>query len=202
MRNVTVILMAAGLSRRMGERNKLLLPINGVPMIRHMVDLYAGMSTQPVLVVTGHDAKAVEEALEGSNAKPVFNPDYAQGQQTSVACGLRAADGANPILIGLGDQPLLTRDDLNTLFAAHEAADQDRISIPILDNQRGNPILVPGHLRARLLADPKSPGCKTFTRAHPEHIQFHALPGPGFYTDIDTPEAYSALLQRTLEKTP
>ena len=67
-------------------------------------------------------------------------------------------------------------------------ADPARISIPMAHGKRGNPIVIPAHLRGRLLADSRSPGCKTFTRAHPQHVQFHELKAVGFYTDVDTPE--------------
>jgi molybdenum cofactor cytidylyltransferase len=201
MPDVTAIILAAGLSRRMGDRNKLLLPVGGVPMIRHMVDVYSAATTQPVLVVTGHDAEDVEAALEDSAARTVFNADYAQGQPSSVACGLREATDAGAVLVGLGDQPLLTAKDIRSLIAAHASADTRRISIPAMNHRRGNPILVPGALRARLLENPRSPGCKSFTRAHPEHAQFHRLPARGFYTDVDTPEAYEAFIEGKLEET-
>ncbi|WP_299609667.1 nucleotidyltransferase family protein [uncultured Tateyamaria sp.] len=193
MRDVTAIILAAGLSQRMGERNKLLLPVGDIPMIQHMVDVYSAAIAGPVVVVTGHQAFEIEGALAGSGARTMFNPIYAQGQPTSVACGLRAVKDADAILVGLGDQPLLTAGDLRVLLAAHAATDTSRISIPMVDQQRGNPIVVPGALRDRLLADPRSPGCKKFTRTHPEHVQFHALIAPGFYTDVDTPDAYAAL---------
>ena len=177
MAEVTAIILAAGLSRRMGRDNKLLLPINGVPMIRHVVDTYRAALDSPVIVVTGHEAQA----------------GYAQGQQTSVACGMRVAGDGQDMLIGLGDQPLLRAGDIRALLRAHDQGAADRISIPMRAGQRGNPILVPHGLRARLLAAPASPGCKRFTRAHPEHVQFHPLEAAGFYSDIDTPEAYVAL---------
>lgn len=195
-----MIILAAGLSRRMGERNKLLLPVHGRPMIRHMVDLYSQVTPRPVLVVTGHEADHIEAALEGNSAVTVVNPDYSQGQQTSVACGLRAAEDCELIFIGLGDQPLLTTADLRALLAAHASADPARISIPIQDQKRGNPIVVPARLRPRLLADPQSPGCKIFTRANPDQVQFHALSAPGFYADVDTPDAYDTLLRTRQEE--
>lgn len=201
MRDVAAIIVAAGMSRRMGECNKLLLPVGGVPMIRHMVTVYRAVTTRPVLVVTGHASDAVEAALAGSGAITVFNARYASGQQTSVACGLRAAPEADALLIGLGDQPLLTPEDLHDLLAAHADGDPRRISIPVRDHRRGNPIVVPGALRGRLLDDPRSPGCKTFTRAHPEHVRFHALAARGFYADMDTPEAYAAFVAGKLEET-
>ncbi len=200
MADVSVVILAAGFSRRMGQRNKLLLPLGDTVMIRHMVDVYSAITQRAVLVVTGHDAEAIAAALAGSSATTVFNPEYAAGQQTSVACGLRASPPETDILIGLGDQPLLTAPDLRALLAAHAALDGTRISIPVHAGRRGNPIVVPAALRARVLEDPKAPGCKKFTRAHPEAVQFHALHAPGFYADVDTPEAYAALSQSCLEE--
>ena len=200
MIDITAIILAAGLSRRMGQQNKLLLPVNGVPMVRLMVGVYSAVTTRPVLVVTGHEAKEIEAALDGTCAEFVFNPDYAEGQATSVACGLRAAAHGIPLLVGLGDQPLLTADDLRALLAAHEGADPTRISIPVRDQQRGNPIVIPEALRTALLADRRSPGCKKFTRAHPEHVQFHKLAAAGFYTDVDTLQAYDAVLAHPVEE--
>ncbi|MEP1198053.1 nucleotidyltransferase family protein [Tateyamaria sp.] len=200
MHDATAIILAAGLSRRMGERNKLLLPINGVPMIRHMVDIYSTVTQTPILVVTGHQADVVEACLERCDVQAVYNPEYETGQQTSVVCGLRAAEGGAPMLIGLGDQPSLTADDLEALLGAHHAADPTRISIPMREGRRGNPIVVPAALRRRLLEDPRSPGCKTYTRAHPERVQFHPLQSPGYYADVDTPEAYNALAAHQLKE--
>lgn len=192
---VASIILAAGRSRRMGARNKLLLPISGLPMIRRMVLQYRAVSDGAVLVVTGHDAKNIEKAVAGTGAQTVFNREYAQGQQTSVACGLRAIEDAGATLIGLGDQPLLTTADLRALLEAHARADRNRISIPTDGEHRGNPILVPAALRARLLADPKGPGCKRFTRTHLEHVQNLRLKASGFYTDVDTPESYAAIAE-------
>lgn len=195
--SVATILLAAGQSLRMGARNKLLLPIGGMPMIRHMVLLYRAATDHTVLVVTGHEAEAVENAIDGTGARAIFNPDYEQGQPTSVACGLRHAEDAELVLIGLGDQPLLTVADLRGLIAAHQAGDSAKISIPVDGDRRGNPIIVPAALRARLLADPKGPGCKRFTRTHLEHVQNLPMSAPGFYADVDTPEAYAELTRHT-----
>ena len=194
MHEIATILLAAGLSRRMGEQNKLLLPIHGRPMIAHMVAIYQAATKGPVLVVTGNERALIEEALDGSGAETVFSENYKVGQVNSVACGLQNAPDAKTLLMALGDQPYLQTKDLQALLAAHDAADPNRISIPQIGDMRGTPLVIPGALRARLLEDPRSPGCKRFTRENPEHVQFHALPARGFYDDIDTPEDYAALL--------
>ena len=197
MTETTALILAAGLSRRMGAQNKLLLPIGGVPMIRHMVDTYGAIAST-VMVVTGHERSAIEAAILGTNATAVFNPEYRNGQQSSVVRGLRAAPDNGPCLIGLGDQPLLTPQALCDLLDQH-AAYPDKITIPVQGDQRGNPIVVPATLRAELLGNDQSPGCRTFTRNNPEHVCFWETDVPGFFTDIDTPQAYAALNPALLE---
>ena len=201
MNNLSTVILAAGLSRRMGTDNKLLLPVCGVPMIRHMVGVYSAVTDGAVIVITGHEAQRIESALAGSVVQTVFNPDYNLGQHTSVACGLNAVPEGHDLLVGLGDQPLLRETDLHALIDAHKAR-PGLISIPQNAAQRGNPIVIPAALRARLLADPRNPGCRSFTRQNPEQVQFHDLPAAGFYADVDTPEAYAAFERGALEPVP
>lgn len=199
MFETAAILLAAGQSRRMGTQNKLLLPVAGVPMVRHVVDQIAAAIDGPVLVVLGHQAESITAALDGSSAETVFNPQFAAGQFTSVASGLRHADDAEMLLIGLSDLPLLRARDIQTLIDAHRSANTGKISIPVNGTKRGNPIVVPRCLRARLLEDPKNPGCQKFTRLHPELVQEMTLTAKGFYVDIDTSDTYKTYFPETQE---
>ncbi|MEM6758471.1 MAG: nucleotidyltransferase family protein [Pseudomonadota bacterium] len=198
MAEVATILLAAGLSRRMGARNKLLLPIGDVPMIAHMVRTYLTATCGPLLLVTGHDADRVAAAVAGLGVRIVHNPDYASGQASSVACGLDALGLCDAVLIGLGDQPHLTGDNLSALMAAHQASGGRRVSIPTHNGQRGNPILVPRAIVPEMLADPHAPGCQRFTRTHANRIEMHDLPAPGFFRDIDTPADYAPFAEHAL----
>lgn len=199
MAEVDAIILAAGLSRRMGARNKLLIEIEGGPMVRRVVETYRAAIDGPVTVVTGHEAARIVQALDGLAVGFVHNPDFAQGQQRSVAVGLGVPSSATATLIGLADQPALTSHDLRALIAAHERGDPSRITIPHHGTQRGNPIVVPAALRARLLENPDRPGCMRFTRDHPELVQRPQLPAEGFYLDVDTPDALAAF-QKTHER--
>lgn len=200
MTEVAAIILAAGLSRRMGRRNKLLLPVGGVPMISHVVAQYRAAFSGPITVVTGHEAPKIEAALEGIDVDCVFNPSYEQGQQTSVVAGLQHCVQADVVLIGLGDQPLLRPEDITALLDAHRGA-SDKIAIPVKGDTRGNPIAVPRALRPHLTADPARPGCMRFTRDNPDLVQRHPLASQGFYTDIDTPSAYALLCKEAAQIT-
>jgi len=200
MDKVGAIILAAGLSRRMGEHNKLLLPIGGVPMIRHVVQIYLAAIDGEVCVVTGFEAACIEAALAGLPVRFAHNAAFEQGQPFSVRAGLLAAGDAEHVLIGLGDQPQLAPDDLRALIAAHLLGGEAKISIPYRADVRGNPIVVPAHMRARLLTDKTNPGCAKFTRANPELARRLSFPQSGFFHDIDTPAAFAAFQQHPIEK--
>ena len=194
------IILAAGLSRRMENCNKLLLPIHGKPMIRHVMETYLSVVDERVWVVTGYEGERIEAALQGLDVQIVHNEDFEAGQPFSVRAGLLEARGAQHYLIGLGDQPDLSGDDLRALITAHLARDVQKISIPHQDATRGNPIVVPAAMRAQLLADQANPGCEKFTRAHPELAQHIPMTQAGFFNDIDTPAAFEAFAQMVQQK--
>ena len=195
MDRVGAIILAAGLSRRMEEHNKLLLSIGGVPMIRHVVETYLEAIDGEVCVVTGFEATRIGAALVGLPVRLVHNEDFEMGQPFSVRAGLLAAPDAEHVLIGLGDQPQLTTEDLLALIRAHLAGNTAKISIPLQGELRGNPIVVPITLRSGLLADKTNPGCARFTRANPDLVQHIPMSQPGFFNDIDTPAAFTAFQQ-------
>ncbi|MEM6586839.1 MAG: nucleotidyltransferase family protein [Pseudomonadota bacterium] len=188
------VILAAGLSRRMGDQNKLLLPVWGEPMIRRTVRAYAGAGLE-VMVVTGFAARDITHAITDLPVRFVHNPDFERGQKTSVAAGLKAARGADDVLVGLGDQPRLGPLQIKNLINAHSAAGGGKISIPHDGDRRGNPIAIPGALIDALLSDQQNPGCHTFTRTRPELVNAIPLTDPAYYSDVDTPEAYSDLLR-------
>jgi len=193
MAEFDAIILAAGLSRRMGRQNKLLLDVAGAPIITRVVRAYIGALGHGVTVVTGHEADQVEAALANLPVTFLRNPDYETGQQSSVVAGLRQKSTAKATLLGLGDQPLLTADDLCWLMAAHQAGPPDKIKIPARNGTRGNPIVIPATLRPEMLANPKQAGCRRFTRDNPDQVQMVEPDTPGFFTDIDTIPDYDAL---------
>ncbi len=202
MHSVSSILLAAGLSSRMGAQNKLLLEVKGEPLIRRVARVYRSFVDGPLTVVTGFEAERIRAALGGLTVRFAHNASFADGQPGSVATGLADAPQADLLLIGLGDQPLLRAEDLSTLVASHRSAGGTKITIPVRAGQRGNPLVVPDALRARLTENPSRPGCMRFTREHPEHVHSADLEAPGFYADVDTPEDFASLVERGWEAVP
>ncbi|MEO1026115.1 MAG: nucleotidyltransferase family protein [Pseudomonadota bacterium] len=196
MNKVTAVVLAAGLSRRMGQRNKMLLPIAGEAMMLRTLRAYLGVFDD-VLIVTGFEADKIGAAVAHLNLRIVHNPDYEDGQASSVAVGLRAAPNADHVVIGLGDQPLLRRGELELLVKTHLSRGGTKITVPHNGTSRGNPIVVPGRLLPEILEDKQNPGCGMFTRTRPDLVDFVSLPNQGFFYDVDTPDEYAELEAET-----
>ena len=188
MSDVAAIVLAAGLSLRMGASNKLLTPIGDDTLVSLVVNACAAASDHPVTVVTGYQAEVVKLAFHNVSTNFAHNINYKEGQMTSVDVGLRRAPKAKNYLIALGDQPKITKDCLKELLKAHAAQGSQRITVPIVDGQRGNPIIVPAVLRSLMLADPINLGCQKLTRKSPELVHEYTTPNRSFIIDIDTPQ--------------
>lgn len=195
MTKVTAVILAAGLSRRMGHENKLLLPVNGKPMIAQTLRAYVEVCDD-VIVVTGFEADRVQSAIAHLNVRVIANPDFAEGQATSVALGLRESLGSETIIVGLGDQPSLKSRNLEALISTHVDAGGQKVTVPYDGVARGNPIVIPGCLVGKMLEDQQNPGCGKFTRERPDLVNLTPLSAEAYFNDVDTPEDYAALSAR------
>ena len=143
------VILAAGMSRRMGDENKLLAEIDGAPMVRHVAEAMVKGGIRELVVVTGHEADAVTAALSDLEApgmvlRFVHNADFAGGQAGSVATGVSAlSNDVSGALIALGDMPFVSADLVAEMIQDHSGlGDHEmRISFPVYEGRRGNPVL-------------------------------------------------------------
>ena len=106
--SIKVVLLAAGLSKRMGGINKLLTPVNGKPLILYSVENALSYSSS-VYVVTGHEREKVENILSSYPVNIIYNQAYHEGQETSLTTALNAVDG--PLIVMPSDMPFITKTD-------------------------------------------------------------------------------------------
>ena len=186
--NFETVLVAAGLSTRMGETNKLLIEVDGQALIRRTASVYCALGMQ-VTIVLGHQGDAIKKALAGLPVRTVYNADYKTGQQSSVRAGFDASDFSKTgILIALADQPLLTPADIAGLCDAFLSGPPTRIMVPYVNQTRGNPVLFPSALAKLAHAEEGEPHYRRFIDANPALVSSYAAPNANFITDIDTPE--------------
>ena len=191
---ITALVLAAGASRRMGDRNKLLLPFRGRPLIEHVVRTVLAARVGEVVVVLGHEAERVRDALRDLPVAFAHNERFEEGMTTSIQAGLAAASpDAAGYLICLSDLPLIEPAELDRLVTAFERAreaDARAIGVPAFEGRRGNPVLFAAHYRPDLLAHRGMTGCKGIVRQHPEHVVEVEMDTDHVLQDVDTPEAY------------
>src|SRR5258708_28443532 len=96
--SIAGVVLAAGSSTRMG-RNKLLLALDGEPMVRRTVRATLQAGLEPGVVVLGHEPDHVPEAISGLGCRTVLNPDHAQGVRLSVPVGIREVSPAAPAAV-------------------------------------------------------------------------------------------------------
>lgn len=186
--SINTLLLAAGLSRRMGSINKLLINIDGEALVRKVTKLYQSISSS-VTVVLGHEAGRVAQELSDLDVNIVINPDYQQGRQSTARYALEQLKiNGDAVLIGLADQHMLTQDDLVAFIDAYRGGAHERILIPQYKNQRGNPILFPAPLASEMQTDRKASGCREYIDNNPDKVRWYKTQSKHFIEDLDTPD--------------
>ena len=187
---VSALVLAAGRSTRMGPVNKLLAPLGGRAMVRAVVDELAGSSVRPVVVVTGHEAERVEEALAGAGAHLVHNPGYRQGLSGSIRAGLAALpESAEAAVICLGDMPLVTSAHVDRLVAAFDPAEGREICVPVFEGKRGNPVLFARRFFDEIAGVRGDVGARHLIGEYEEYVCEVAMGDRAVLVDVDSPQA-------------
>ncbi|MFT3912641.1 MAG: nucleotidyltransferase family protein [Anaeromyxobacteraceae bacterium] len=117
------IVLAAGASRRLGDgRNKLLLRAGGEPLVRRAARAALEAGLAPVVVVVGHEAPSVREALGGAGCDVIEFPGFEAGMGSSLAAGVRALPGGLAgVVVSLGDMPRAGADGVRAVLVARRA---------------------------------------------------------------------------------
>lgn len=184
---VPALVLAAGMSRRAGPVNKLLIDVNGRPMVAAVAERVLAAGFAPVHVVTGFEAARVEAALSDLDVVFVHNPDFEEGMASSIRHGVGAlADDAAGVLIVLGDMPWVT---VATLAALSADVAADAIRRPVMDGRPGNPVLFGRRFFAELVALDGDRGAKLVIQTHADAVTDVAVADPGIFRDLDQPQS-------------
>ncbi len=188
---VAAVVLAAGGSTRMG-RTKQLLPLDGQPMVRRVVQAVCAAGLAQVVVVLGAQAEAISEALTDLPVEIVVNDAWAVGLSTSVRAGLAALRAeVQAALMVLADQPALSPDLLHRLVERYRASGAPIVA-PAFGGQRGNPVLFDRRLFAELAAVEGDRGGRVLLRAHAAQVEWVTVDDKAILLDIDTPDDYQA----------
>lgn len=146
------VILAAGTSTRLGSP-KQLLPLEGRPLLQHVIDAAAAASLDPIVVVLGHRAAEVEAALElPDGASVVVNEDYAAGQAASLRSGLASLpESAAAAVILLGDQPRIAHDVIRAAVEKWESTGGPVVRT-LYRGQPGHPVVLAREVWSEVMA--------------------------------------------------
>ena len=193
---IAAVVLAAGLSRRMGQP-KLLLDLDGAPVLRRTVERVLAAHPGDVVVVVGPAADAIRTALEGLPVRWAVNPEPEAGQAGSVVAGVRAlAPGTAAAVIALGDQPTVPQDVIPRLVAAMAETGKP-IAAPVYAGERGNPVLFAAVVFPELLGLSGDRGARAVIERDAARVTLVPFDFP-MPPDLDTPDDYGKLRWRRL----
>lgn len=191
--NIVGLVLAAGQSRRMGTRNKLLIELQGKTLVQHAVDALRGAGLESITVVSGHEAERLEQALATSAIEIVHNPEFATGLASSLRYGTRAlppeADG---VVVALGDMPLVNAALITRLIEAFDPSRRQSIVVPTVRGKRGNPVLWGARYFEEMEQLSGDVGAKHLIGLHGEEVFEVACDDEASLLDLDTPQALAA----------
>lgn len=186
--SAVIVLLAAGASRRMRGRDKLVEPVDGVPLLRRQAA--AALATGvPVIVALSPQGAARRAVLAGLSVAPVVVADAESGMGHSLAAAARAAPPEADLLVVLADMPDIGRDEMATLLAARADHPGRVLRGADEDGRPGHPVLFPARLGPELRRLTGDEGARSLIR--PEEAVLVPLPDRTALTDLDTPEAWA-----------
>ena len=193
--NISGILLAAGMSTRMGQP-KQLLPFGRSTVIETVIETVLASQLVEVMVVLGHQRQQIEPKLTGHRLRIIDNPDYRAGMLTSVQAALKQISPSSPAFaLMLVDQPLITAGTINQVLEAHRSTTMP-ITIPQYRSRRGHPAIFDGQFIAEILAlDWESRGMKEILDRHREQIHYLPVETDSILRDMDTLQDYQRLLK-------
>ena len=190
-RPIGAIVLAAGMSRRMGEPKVLLPWTNGKTIIEHILEQLIMARIDHIVAITGNEAGQVGALAEKFDVQPVYNADFATGEMlSSVKAGLRAMpDHVGAALIVLGDQPSIQPRIVNQVIQRYAEGAGDIVA-PSYNMRRGHPILIDRRYWREILALPDDGAPRDVINAHADRIAYVEVDTDSVLRDVDTPEEY------------
>jgi molybdenum cofactor cytidylyltransferase len=190
--NVSAILLAAGLSQRMGTK-KQLLPVQGLPAVVRCLESLRDSQVSDVVIVVNPEGDDIVNATKEFPVKVAVNELPGSDMAASVKAGMvRIDDEATGILICLCDHPLVLAETLKAILSAH-AREPEAIIIPVYRGRKGHPTLFP---RFVLEDFGKFATLRDVIGHHHAKVSLLDVGDEGVILDMDTPEDYRRMRGR------
>lgn len=192
---IAVVVLAAGASSRMGT-SKQLLPLGGKTIVWQTTNAACQAALGEVIVVTGSNAERVDAAVGDLPITSIYNPNWQDGQASSVVTGISALSGESTAAIFLpADQPLVTPELLRRLAELYQTSGSTAAA-PCFKGRRGSPVLFDlSRWRQKLLKLAGDQGGRTLLNACPDEVSLLELTDDSVLFDADCLIEYEQLVK-------
>ena len=185
--SIASLILAAGLSRRFGEANKLLHEVEGEPVVTRVVRAHLEAGLTP-LVVLGHESKLISKVLEGLPIRTLVNPDFEDGMGSSIAAGVRSLDSTGIVGVSIcpGDLPWLKSETIAQVVRVFTANKGQNIVFPQYGKRRGHPVFFPAGAIDKLANLSGDQGARRIVEGGDFELVMASVHDPGVCKDLDT----------------
>lgn len=199
MKDIPIILLAAGRSRRMGNADKLMQPVDGVPLLLRAAE--TARAVGHVIVALPPAPHPRYRALDGLDVEKVAIPDADEGMNASLRGAMACVPALAPaVMVLLADLPDLTSADLIAVLQSMD----DHPSMLIWRGASetgipGHPVIFDQSLFADLSRLTGDAGAQSIVRKAADKVHVQPLPEQNATLDLDTPGDWA---QWRLGRTP
>ncbi len=193
-RNISTIILSAGLSTRM-KQPKLVLPWGKDTILGTVISAFKDAEVGDIVVVTGGSRELVEQEATKHNAKTVFNPKYENGEMVdSLKAGLaKIMDGnSTATFVALADHPFISSHDIRGMIDLYNKG-KAKLIVPSYSMRRAHPWLIDRELWPDVMKIEPPDTMREFVNAHSNLIAYYIVEMSKILEDLDTPEDYERL---------
>lgn len=190
---LAILILAAGEGSRLGGYPKALLKKDGDSLLKYFVQSIQTLEPLETLIVTGFYSDQIEAEIKlikqfvASPITWVKNLQPELGQASSIRLGLESLRSDYDVLtIALCDQPSIASTEIEALLGQfNQRAANQEIILPMVNGQRGNPVLFSRGVINQILSIPGMV-CRPYMNEHPELVKSFTTDNKAYLMDVDT----------------
>jgi molybdenum cofactor cytidylyltransferase len=185
---LAAVILSAGASSRMG-RPKALLPYREGTFLEHLIEVTRHPRIGLTRVVLGAGAEVIRTIAKLDLSVVALNPEWEQGQLSSIRTGLRSLEGIDTdgIILCPVDHPLVSARLVSNLVERFYEG-KKAIVLPTFNARRGHPVIFSKALYGELLAAPEDKGARSVVWAHAGDILEVPTDEEGVVLNLNDPD--------------
>ncbi|MDG5787911.1 nucleotidyltransferase family protein [Evansella sp. AB-P1] len=192
---VSAVILAAGMSRRMGC-TKQLMKLGDSFILERVIKNVMSLPFEEIVIVVGHQKEKIkrEISIHSSIIKWVYNEKYEKGQSSSFLTGMEfVPSSSSSVMFFLGDQPFIQRNSMLTVFETGikgmKKQSDPFVVRPYFQKTPGHPIFFGNYKQLDFSNVSGDHGGKALLKNVNKMVNIY-MNDPHIAFDIDTPEDF------------